>query len=278
MFFLFDIGGTKTRIGISEDVTTLASTFIFPTPKKREDIARAWQDALKKFPVTAFESSIGCVAGVLNPEGNILLHSPMLPDWNHIPLQSVLSEILDSPVSLKNDADLAGVGEAVFGAGRGAEIILYMTVSTGVGGTRIVRGKIDTSAQGFEPGHQLLLCEDGTWQELENLVSGTAIHKRYGTLPQDIEDKAIWNEVTQRLAIGLYNSTLHWSPERIVLGGSVALHKIDIAHLETEFQKIQRIFPMSPQIVLAELGELGALYGGLALAQKQSTQNLERRV
>jgi glucokinase len=49
-----------------------------------------------------------------------------------------------------------GLGEAVFGAGKGREIVVYMTISTGVGGARIVGGKIDASAMGFEPGHQII--------------------------------------------------------------------------------------------------------------------------
>jgi len=77
-------------------------------------------------------------------------------------------------VFIENDASIVGLGEAVSGAGMGEEIVVYITVSTGVGGTRIVSGEIDEHAYGFEPGHELINMQDS----LEDLVSGTAVEER----------------------------------------------------------------------------------------------------
>lgn len=280
MFFLFDIGGTKTRFGISADGTTLSSTFIFPTPKNREAIIPTWKSALVSLGVKNIESAIGGIAGILEGEEKTLVKSPMIPDWEGLHLQDFLGKFLGTTVDIYNDAALAGLGEAVFGAGKREKTVMYITVSTGVGGARIVEGDIDVFAQGFEPGHQIIALEGEEYLELEGLISGTALRKKYGVSAEEIHDPAIWEKVYKFLSVGVLNSIVHWSPDCVVMGGSVFLGKLNATVLEMNLQQISHIFPHLPKIYSAQLGDMGALYGALAIAEKQkkSTQNNEKRV
>ncbi|TAN58722.1 ROK family protein [Patescibacteria group bacterium] len=187
-----------------------------------------------------------------------------LRGWSKKPLAKELKKIFGAPVLLENDAGLAGLGEAVYGAGKGKKIVAYLTISTGVGGARIVDEKIDKNAFGFEPGHQIVFLNK-KFTTLENIASGTAIEKKYGKKPFEIFDAKIWDNVAKDLAYGLHNVAVLWSPDIIILGGSM-MKKIGIPVERVKFHlsKILKIFPKSPLIKKSKLGDLAGLYGALA--------------
>jgi glucokinase len=166
-------------------------------------------------------------------------------------------------VLLQNDTALVGLGEAHFGAGRGFSILGYITISTGVGGVRIADGAIEKSAFGFEPGHHLLTL-NGKTMELEDIISGATLEKEYHQVPTDIKNDELWTELHKILAQELYNITLDWSPECIVLGGSLVKEGgFDVEHVQTELRALNKVLPKLPTLKRAELGVLGGLYGGL---------------
>ena len=178
---------------------------------------------------------------------------------------------------LENDAAIAGLGEAVFGAGKGLEIIAYHTVSTGVGGAKIENGDIDHVSAGFEPGHQILdidrtILGEDIVPTLENLVSGTAVELRFGTKPYDIpQSDVLWNELAEYLAQGLRNTILYWSPDVIVLGGSMIIGnpRIEIDVIRKCTVDALDGFVPAPLITTAKLGDEAGLYGGMALLKKR---------
>jgi len=181
------------------------------------------------------------------------------------------------PIFLENDSALAGVGEAMFGAGRGSEIVAYHTISTGVGGVKIEDGEIDDASTGFEPGHQILdidrtvLGEDIT-PTLENLVSGTAVAERFGVKAYEIpQSDIVWDELAEYLAQGLRNTILYWSPDVIVLGGSMILGDpaISVDTIRKYTVKAIDDFTVTPLIVKAELGDHAGLYGALAILKRR---------
>ncbi len=186
------------------------------------------------------------------------------------PLIPELTNTVSRPLYLENDAALAGLGEATLGAGQGRDIVAYVTVSTGVGGVRIVDGRIDRKAIGFEPGHQVINF-DGESRTLEDYVSGRALQAQFNQLPREITDKKIWQEVARILAIGLYNLILHWSPETVVVGGAMALKMpgIDLSVVRQELGKLNRTLPSLPEIVPATLGDLNGLYGAAVYLRQQ---------
>ncbi|MEO6077154.1 MAG: ROK family protein, partial [Candidatus Andersenbacteria bacterium] len=141
---------------------------------------------------------------------------------------------------------------------------------TGIGGTRIIDGNIDRSSQGFEPGHHIIdpngpQCGCGGIGHLEALASGTAVQKKYGKNPKEIKNPKIWDEVTKYLAIGLLNASMFWSPECIVLGGSM-MRDISLENVEKYMKEYNFILPSLPILKKSELGDTGGLIGALQLA------------
>jgi predicted NBD/HSP70 family sugar kinase len=205
------------------------------------------------------------ITGVVSNDGKTPLTSPHLPDWKERPLARELEAALSTRVNLLNDTAQVGLGEAMYGAGKGAEILAYVTVSTGVNGVRIVDGRVAKVAYGFEIGGQYLFVAESP-RTLESLVSGRAVQEKYEIDPRHIEkDSPVWEELAQLFAYGLHNTILHWSPDRVVLGGSM-FNEIGISVDRVKFHvgQIMRKFPAIPEIVHSELGNVGGLWGGIA--------------
>lgn len=273
MYLLFDIGGTHTKLAVSQGGKKLENITIFDTPHSFEEgielICQKMHIVSKGKRVKAIA---GGIAGPLNQDKSRLVNAPNLQDWIQKPLKHALQKRLEAPVYLENDAALVGLGEATCGAGKDFGIVVYITVSTGVGGVRIVDGKIDRNAMGFEPGHQIieingLLCPAcNIHGHLEGYISGTAIRKKYGKKPQDITDSKVWDEIANLLGIGVHNTILHWSPDVVVIGGSM-MKSISLKKVTANLHKILTIFPKAPIVKQAEIDDIGGLYGALSMAQ-----------
>ena len=271
MYIGFDIGGTNTRIATSKDGKTLSKPAIYPTPQDFDTGIQKFIETVKNLsgnePITAIA---GGVPGPMDPEKTMLLKAPNLKGWNNKPLKALLEKELQTQVFLENDTAMWGIGEATRGAGQGFDIMAYVTVSTGVGGTRIVHEKIDASAQGFEPGHQIIdptgpECGCGGNGHLEAFISGTALQKKYGKAPKEIEDAQVWDETAKYLAIGLLNTAVFWSPHCIILGGSI-MKDIDLNLVQSYMQEYNHILPTLPVLKKSTLGDEGGLIGAIQLA------------
>jgi glucokinase len=123
--------------------------------------------------------------GAVDVARGIVPNAPQLPGWQDVPLARLLGERFGLPTLLENDASAAALGEHRFGAGRGSRYMLYITVSTGVGGGIIIDGELYRGKSGAagELGHVIIdmngpACGCGAHGCLESLASGTAIAKR----------------------------------------------------------------------------------------------------
>lgn len=279
-YVLFDIGGTKTRVAVSEDLKTFSEPIKFTTPATAKAGVKEIVAAVHSLTKKDIRGVAGGIRGALAHDKSMMIRDAggALKGWEEEPVQAMLEEALSAPVRLENDAALVGLGESVFGAGEGDDIVVYLTVSTGVGGVKIEHCKIDSYHYGFEPGHQILdidhtILGEGEEPTLENLVSGSAVEKRYGMKPFEIsQDDALWAQLAGYLAHGLRNTILYWSPDVIVLGGSmivgdprILLHDIERATAEV----LGDVVPM-PAIVDATLGDFGGLYGAMALIEAEA--------
>lgn len=262
MHLIFDIGGTYARCArVSEG--KIQEHIKKPTPKDfSAGMTMCQEMAGEVLRGETPEHVVVGIAGSLDREKRRLFRSPHLPLWNGKNIAEKLEKILGTSISLENDSALAGLGEAVYGAGRGKKIVAYMTVGTGVGGVRIVDGKIDANVWGFEPGHQIIFAEKKI-QELG--VSGASIEEKTGKDPSEITDENFWGEKSKVLAVGIANVILLWSPDVVVLGGSVGA-RMDLGVVESETQKhLAKILAGAPPIVRAELGDDSGLWGGISL-------------
>jgi len=279
MFLLFDIGGTKMRLAVSKDGKSFDEPKIVDTPQDFNAGMSLFQKiSMELSGGGKIKAVAGGIAGPLDRGKTKLINSPNLPRWVDKPLKETLQKTLKTPVHLENDAAIVGLGEAVNGAGKGEEIVAYITVSTGIGGARIVDGRIDRNIFGFEPGHQIIdptgtLCPIcGSAGHLEGHLSGVALEARYHKKPYEITDNQVWEEEAKWLAYGLNNTAVYWSPSVIVLGGSMITKSpgISIERVSYHLKKTLTIFPERPRLAKAELGDIGGLYGALEILKQNN--------
>jgi len=267
MKLVFDIGGTTTRLALTESksLQNIQRFETDPGPKGIELLLEQIDVYLDGQKITA---AAGGIPGQLISDSGRLIHTPNLPGWIGQRVERQINQHLNVPVTIHNDAEVVGLGEAVYGAGQGHRIVVYITVSTGVNGARIVDGEIEASSRGFELGSQLINGDDGKPHQLADLTSGAALEQKFGRPARDIHDARIWHTEAQYLANGLYNTILHWSPDIVVMGGSM-MHDIDISEIATLLRRLPKVYESWPPLVYSLLGDDGGLYGAMALLNKK---------
>ena len=218
-----DIGGTKIAAGRVNSRAELESRVEAPT-RAREgfDVAIAQVYAAIDGQLNPSVSSIGVAApGPLNPKTGVILNPPNLPGWRDVPLAELISKRYRLPCRVENDANAAGLAEALFGAGRGASVVFYSTISTGIGSGIVIDGKVYHGKNGAaaEGGHVTIdyrspvICNCGTPGCIEALASGTAIERDGG---YDLD------ELAAKLGAWLGSVISLLDPDVIVIGGGVS--------------------------------------------------------
>jgi predicted NBD/HSP70 family sugar kinase len=283
MYILFDIGATKMRIARAANLTSFDTPVILDTPPAFDDGMRLFAETAKRLAGDEKIIAIaGGITGSLSADKRMVEVSPHLPGWAHSAVAARLEDALGAKVYMENDSAIVGLGEVHAGAGKGYPICAYITVSTGVGGARFVDGLLDRKAVGFEPG-QIIIDADGNMcpqcekpGTIEHYVSGTAVEKRFGKKPYEIpQDSPLWNELAEWLSIGLSNIIMTWSPDAVVLGGSMMVGDpaISTAVVRDMLGKNIEIFRKLPEIKRAELGAIGGIHGALV----HLTHSLEQK-
>jgi predicted NBD/HSP70 family sugar kinase len=270
MIGLIDIGATNTRVGISNDGKGLSKYKIFQTSKTYFEEKRLVAEELKSFSEGGvLERTIIGIPGVLSKEKKLIRSS--LSDYLEKEIVGDFEELLNCEVVVENDADLSALGEANFGSSKGYKISGYITVSSGVGGARTVGGKLDKNFLGFEPGKQILdfkkkLKYFEKRVDWESEVAGNSVKKKIGKNPWEVKNDKFWREYSEVFAIGLFNTSLFWSPEIIVLGGGLGvsevfpLENVRKVYVELITQKFDRV----PELKTSRLKQLSGLYGAIA--------------
>lgn len=268
MYLIFDIGGTFIRCAGVSNGCILRKEKVLTSKIFSDGMNQCVQLAERVLEKEQLEFVVVGCAGTLDRGKQIIYQIPQLPGWNNGTIASSLRNFFQCDVIVHNDAELAGLGESVYGAGRGKKIVAYMTVSTGVGGARIINGQIDANTWGFEPGHQLINVEGETKRLLDS-VSGRAIEAEMGIKPEDISDEYFWEKKSKILAIGISNTILFWSPEIVILGGSVS-QRISLEIVKKQVERYVGIFSGVPEIVRVGLGDDSGLLGGIALSSQMN--------
>ena len=179
-----DIGGTKVLGGVVTSTGEILATARRDTPREggralTEAIANVATELVQQYPVDSIGVS---AAGFISSDRQTLLATPNISNWNGVNLVVELTEILHKRIVLENDANAAAWGEFKFGAGRGRNDLMMLTLGTGVGGGLILDGSVFRGAFGIgaELGHIRLvpegqLCGCGIRGCLEQYASGSAL-------------------------------------------------------------------------------------------------------
>lgn len=266
MYLGIDIGGTKTLVAALDQHGVITSSLKFPTPENYDDFIKELKHVLKdELPIDDFRA--GCVAA----PGNIDRKHGRFEEggnlkWQHVPLQHDIERFVHCPMLIENDANLAGLSEAMLLKDKHATV-LYLTISTGIGSGFIVDQKIDPSMADSEAG-QMMIQRGDKIVKWESFASGKAIYERYHQKASEINDPKIWKAVVADLAIGFVDLLAVTQPDVIVIGGGVG-HYLDKFHdlLVDELQKYTTPLVPVPPIIKAGRPEEAVVYGCYDLAR-----------
>jgi glucokinase len=295
-----DLGGTQIRAAVA-DGGTLRGRVARPTPAQEgpgavvEAIVEAARDSLALAGLAGMPPVVGIAApGPLHGAEGVVFSPPNLKGWRNVPLSRELEARFGCPVFLIKDANAAAVAEHGMGAGRGVDTLVYITVSTGIGGGLILGGRVFEGHDGTagEVGHVTIdlngpICNCGNRGCLEAVASGTAIARlaaervaagELRLLPGatisaasvyaaaatgDLAARAITDGVGGALGLACVGLVHLFNPERIILGGGLT-HAGPLL-LEPVWAMIERHAMPIPRarvrLLTAALGEDVGLWG-----------------
>lgn len=228
----FDLGGTKVAVGVVREDGVVLSHVRGATQEMRAggdpfgailELGHEAVDAAQAEMGSARLAGVGiALPGPADPAGIRMLAAPTIPEIEGICLQPVLEAAFGCPAAGENDANACALAEARFGAGRGAGLVVYMTVSTGIGGGIVDGGRVFRGSRGTsgEFGHQVILpvggpaCDCGGSGCLEALASGRGIARRA---------RIAYAEAGERSGPELEAITAEWVAGRVRAGDAVAL-------------------------------------------------------
>jgi predicted NBD/HSP70 family sugar kinase len=279
VFVGLDLGGTKIIAASADETGRIIKRERAPTPLAFDQGVALLDEMIAGVSGGAAIAGMGAGAGgpldwatgVVSP-----LHQPQ---WREVPLREMMESKYRCRFSVDVDTNVAALAEHHHAA---APRLLYLTVSTGMGGGFVVDGEIYRGTNGAHPevGHQSVpyrfaagrkvACPCGSEGCLEALISGSGIRRLYGKPPEELTASE-WEEVSWNLGQGLRNMAVIYAPDLIVIGGGVVFGAREtlLAPAIQVMRDHLKIVP-HPQIRVSELGEENVLAGAILLALRNA--------
>ncbi len=279
-----DLGGTHVRAAVVDAGGTVVRRIRRSTPADapRPDILPELLTG-----IAAGEALAGAVVGVpgiVDHDADALVRAPNLPPaWTPWLTGAWLSQQAGLPVTLGNDADLAAVGEASFGAGRNHRDVVYVTISTGVGaGVVVNRSLVRGQHSGGEIGHTVIdrqAAREGRPCTVETLGAGPAIARAAAEAGLAERDDAlaalvraghptatgVWDRAMEAVGIGVANLAWLLAPQVVVIGGGVGRNTdIVLPRIAAVLERLGPVVPGGIEVRGAELGDDAGLIGAAA--------------
>ena len=286
-----DIGGTNTRVALADEELNIIERKQFATDSENPDVTLGKiAEVIKSFDCDIVGAGMSCPGPLDLINGKILTPPNLKGQWHNLKVAEELSKLINKPVYLENDANLAGLAEAVVGEGKDYNYVQFFTVSTGLGAGFVINKDIYHGAHGFaNEVANCVMMKDGPSHGsiipggIEAISSGTAITSRAVKAGLDVKHagevndlakagnevaKQIMDDAKEYLAnfIGVVYG--YADPEIVILGGSVAL-KIDGFVEEVEALAKERVYEiMKPYVKVRKstLNEDSGLIGAAYLA------------
>ena len=282
-----DVGGTQMRAALVDLEGHILVRRSVPTPAEA-DVPATFTELLVAMAAdrshgTASHAVIG-LPGAVDYEAGRLLWAPNLPEqWPDQLSAAGLSDQLGLPVDIANDADLAAVGEAWFGAGDTGTAVAYLTISTGIGagvvnGGRIVRGNRSLA----EVGHVVIdwrAWRDGRPCTVEEMGSGSGVARQAkeaglgavgardvqtGAAAGEPRSVAIWEQAIAACAAGISNLVMMFYPSTVIIGGGMGRQDEFFSPLRDMVLQRPGHHPDDLTIVRSALGDDAGLSGAAA--------------
>lgn len=192
-----DLGGTNVRVAKIDEDGNIVQDVIKPShglEGPRELVRDTIYECLDQIEGLDKCEGIGIgVPGAVDPVKRCMTISTNINGFKDYPIADLIEEKYKLPCYVDNDANVAGLGEAIFGAGKGHPIVYYLTHSTGIGGALVINGKVISGRLGYAGEvANIIVQRDGVKVNnlnpgaVENLASGTAIERRAKEIFKDI--------------------------------------------------------------------------------------------
>lgn len=278
-----EAGGTKMVCAIGDENGTIIDRKSFPTRQPKE----TFKDIISYFKEWDIKAlGIGCFGPVdlnKNSETYGYITSTPKPGWANCDIVGTFMEALGVPVGIDTDVNGAILGEVTWGAAKGAESAIYITIGTGVGVGVYVNGKLLHGLVHPEAGHILLARHPKDSYQgrcpyhsncVESLASGPAIEERWGKKAFELADREeVWELEAYYIASAITNYILTYSPQKIILWGGVMHQEQLFAKVRAQVKEMLNGYVDNPMIledmdnyiVKPELGEDPGILGAIKL-------------
>lgn len=266
MYLAVDIGGTKTLLGVFDSEDQLIDQKKFETDSDYRKFCQSLAANISNLTTKDFKRAVVAVPGKVDRKHGVGLAFGNL-GWENVSIQDDLEKLFNCPVLIENDGNLAGLSEARLLENRYRKV-LYVTISTGIGGGYIIDGIINQDLADAEIGH-MLLEHHSKLQRWEDFASGKAIVKEFGKRASEIESNSDWYIIARNIAIGLIDLIATLTPDIIIIGGGVGTHLDKFKdRLDEELKIYQNPLLNVPPIVKAKRAEEAVIWGCLILAKE----------
>ncbi|GAA0315797.1 ROK family protein [Bacillus carboniphilus] len=281
-----EAGGTKFVCAIGDETGNVMEKATFPTTTPEETFSQV----IEFFQSHKIEAmgigSFGPIDIDRQSKQYGYITSTPKKGWSGVDFVGKMKEVFPVPTGFDTDVNAAALGESKWGAAKGLDSCLYMTVGTGIGVGAIVNGERLSGFTHPEMGHILIRKHPNDHFEgvcpyhgdcLEGLASGPAIEARWGKKGYELEDKfEVWEMAADYIAQSLMNYTLILSPKKMILGGGVMkqkqifplLHQKVAEKLNGYVQHPNLAEKIDEWIIPPGLGDEAGIKGTLALADQ----------
>lgn len=279
-----EAGGTKFICGIGNENGELFERVSFPTETPKitmENVVNFFKNKnIEKFGVGSF----GPIDPNLKSDTYGYITKTPKANWSDFNIVGELKKHFNVPIVFSTDVNGAALGEAKWGAAKGLNNCMYLTIGTGIGGGAIVAGNMVHGMLHPEMGHILIKKHENDNYSgncpfhkdcFEGLASGPAIEKRWGQKAYELpENHEAWELEGYYIAQALINYILILSPEKIILGGGVMKQKQLFPIIRKNVKNILNNYVQTKEIlndidnyiVYPELGDNAGILGAVALA------------
>lgn len=258
MYLGIDIGGTKTLIACFSKDGTIKQTLRFPTPPDYQVFLHVLAQNVAILSTNIFSACCVAVPGSIDRTKGIAKAFGNLP-WRNVHIAQDVTAIVGCTTIIENDANIAGLSEALLLPKY--ERVLYLTISTGIGSGYIVNSTIDPSLANSEAGLMVIEYHDKL-QRWQDFASGKAIFKRFGKRAEGITDERSWKIIAHAVSLGLIDVIATIQPQVIVFGGGVGNYFERLKpHLMQELQQYDTPMTPIPPLLKAKHPEEAVIYG-----------------
>lgn len=292
-----DWGGTYIKAGVLNQQGKVIKKTIYNSKELRKknifiaSLERLLTNEFRRFDIQGM--GIGA-PGIINVETGFVYYLPNIPGWKNYPLKTVLQKRLKIPVFVNNDANAFALAESTYGAAKGKQRSICLTLGTGLGGAVVFEGQLlKTAVSAHELGHVPISlsgkkCNCGGQGCIETFVGSRHLIRRYRQLTKKKSEKfevkdifqrarrgelkalAVWQEFSLALGKFLAGMINIFNPQVIVFGGGISGAFSLFKPMVAKVIKKQAMWPHLKEVKLvrASLGDAGII--GAALLARQN--------